>query len=223
MDTPLPTDDVFASARDLLLSLEGMKNVLADTEVTSMRLVLNLEKMVVKEAKRAYTYLSLFGYSTDAVVVNRRYPPDLQDPLFQRWHEIQKKYRDEVTQSFQPLPIMEVPLFDEEVVGMRMLERMADAIYGDVDPSEHLYRGRPQRVEKVGDDYVLTLQVPFATKGDVALARQDGELFVTVGNYKREISLPRTLASRDTLGAALEDGELRVRFGVPAEAEAVER
>ena len=213
IDAPLPSDDVFASARDLLLNLEAMKNVLVDTDVTSMRLVLNLEKMVVKEAKRAYTYLSLFGYMTDAVVVNRRYPAGLQDPLFRRWHEIQRGYRQEVSQSFQPLPIMEVPLFDEEVVGRRMLERMADAVYGDRDPAEKLYDGTPQRVEKVGDDYVLRLQVPFATRGDVALARQDGELFVTVGNYKREISLPRTLASRDTLGAALEEGELRVRFG----------
>jgi arsenite-transporting ATPase len=90
---------------------------------------------------------------------------------------------------------------------------MAEAIYGDRDPTERFYAGQSQRVEKVGGEYVLALKLPFATRGDVAVTRQDGELFVAVGNYKRELSLPRTLASRDTLGAAIEDGELRVRFG----------
>lgn len=213
MNTPLPTDEVFASARDLLLNIEGMKKVLVDSDITSIRLVLNLEKMVVKEAKRAFMYLSLFGYVTDAVVVNRRFPTEIQDQLFQRWHVIQERYSSEVEHSFGPLPIFNVPLFDEEVVGERMLLRMAEAIYGDRDPTERFYVGQSQRVEKVGGEYVLALKLPFATRGDVAVTRQDGELFVAVGNYKRELSLPRTLASRDTLGAAIEDGELRVRFG----------
>ena len=213
LDVPLPTDEVFASARDLLVDIEGMKRVLVDADVTSMRLVLNLEKMVVKEAKRAYTYLTLFGYVTDAVVVNRRLPSGLQDQLLSRWHDIQERYSGEVAQSFQPLPVFEAPLFDEEVVGERMLLRMADAVYGDRDPAERFHSGRPQRVEKVGSEYVLTLLVPFATRGDVSISRENGELFVTVGSYKRDIALPRTLASRETLGASLEGGELRVRFG----------
>jgi arsenite-transporting ATPase len=169
--------------------------------------------MVVKEAKRAFTYLSLFGYETDAVIVNRRYPTGLTDDLFRRWHDIQERYADEVAQSFHPLPILEVPLFDEEVVGSRMLDRMAETMYGERHPSDRFFEGRAQRVEKVGKEYVLSLSVPFASKDDVSISRQDGELFVTVGNFKREISLPRTLASRDTVGAALEEGELRVRFG----------
>ena len=213
LDVPLPTDDVMTSARDLLVDLEGMKKVLVDSGSTSVRLVLNLEKMVVKEAKRAFTYLSLFGYETDAVIVNRRYPTGLTDDLFRRWHDIQERYADEVAQSFHPLPILEVPLFDEEVVGARMLDRMAETMYGERHPSERFFEGRAQRVEKVGKEYVLSLSVPFASREDVSISRQDGELFVTVGNFKREIALPRTLASRDTVGAALEGGELRVRFG----------
>src|ERR671939_757835 len=117
IDGPLPTDEVYASIKDLLLDLEGMKKVLVDSKVTSVRLVLNLEKMVVKEAKRAFTYLSLFGYVTDAVVVNRLLPDVLQDDLFRKWHAIHRRYAGEVEQSFQPLPILNVPLFDEEVVG----------------------------------------------------------------------------------------------------------
>ncbi len=172
-----------------------------------------MEKMVVKEAKRAFTYLSLFGYVTDAVVVNRLLPDGLHDELFRKWHAIHQRYAGEVEQSFAPLPIFNVPLFDEEVVGERMLLRMAESIYGDRDPADRYYRGTSQRVEKVGPEYVLALKVPFAQRGDITLARQDGELFVTVGNYRREIALPRVLASRDTVGAAIEDGELRVRFG----------
>jgi arsenite/tail-anchored protein-transporting ATPase len=213
IDVPLPTDDVYASIKDLLLDLEGMKNVLVDSEVTSFRLVLNLEKMVVKEAKRAFTYLSLFGYVTDAVIVNRRLPDELSDQLFRKWRDIHQRYAVEVDQSFQPLPIFNVPLFDEEVVGERMLLRMAEAIYGDRDPTDRYYEGASQRVEKVGAEYILALKVPFADREDVTLSRQDGDLFVTVGNYRRDVALPRVLASRSTLGAAIQDGELRVRFG----------
>jgi arsenite-transporting ATPase len=211
-DIPLPTDEVFASVKDLLLDLEGMKKVLSDSEVTSLRLVLNLEKMVVKEAKRAFTYLSLFGYVTDAVIVNRLLPEGLQDELFRKWQAIHSRYAGEVEQSFSPLPIFNVPLFDEEVVGERMLLRMASAIYGDRDPTERFYHGTSQSVRKVGTEYVLSLKAPFVERGDITLARQDGELFVTVGNFRREIVLPRVLASRQTVGAAIEDGELKVRF-----------
>jgi arsenite/tail-anchored protein-transporting ATPase len=212
IDVPLPTDDVYASIKDLLLDLEGMKKVLVDADVTSVRLVLNLEKMVVKEAKRAFTYLSLFGYVTDAVVVNRTLPEGLQDELFRKWQAIHQRYAGEVEQSFQPIPIFNVPLFDEEVVGERMLLRMAETIYQDRDPADRFYEGSAQRVEKKDGEYVLTLKVPFVDRREIALTRQDGELFVTVGNYRREISLPRVLAGRKTVGAVIEGGELRVRF-----------
>ncbi|MBJ7599424.1 MAG: arsenic-transporting ATPase [Candidatus Nephthysia bennettiae] len=212
MDVPLPSDEVFASIKDLLLDLEGMKKVLVDPKVSSVRLVLNLEKMVIKEAKRAFTYLSLFGYVTDAVVVNRTLPDGLQDELFRKWHSIHQRYSGEVEQSFQPLPIFNVPLFDEEVVGEKMLLKMAETIYGARDPAQRFYEGSSQRVEKREGEYVLALKAPFVERGEVSLTRHDGELFVTVGNYRREVVLPRVLAGKETVGASLEDGELRVRF-----------
>ena len=214
IDVPLPGDEVYASVRDLLLDIEGMKKVLVDTEVTSVRLVLNLEKMVIKEAKRAYTYLSLFGYNTDAVIVNRLLPETITDDLFRKWKQISQRYEREVELSFDPLPIFKVPLFDEEVVGASMLSKMATALYGDLDPSLKFHVGRSQRVEKVGDEYVLSLKIPFVERDDVQLAREQGELYVTVGNYRRELVLPRSLASRQALAAAIEGDELKVRFGV---------
>jgi arsenite-transporting ATPase len=190
-----------------------MKRVLTDSSVTTVRIVLNLEKMVVKEAKRAFTYLSLFGYVTDAVIVNRTLPAGLQDDLFKKWRKIHQRYAGEVEKSFAPVPILNVPLFDEEVVGERMLLRMAGAIYAKRDPSERFYESSPQKVEKVDGEYVLSLNVPFADRSDVDLARHDGELYVTIGSYRREISLPRVLANRQTLGASIDDGRLKVRFG----------
>ena len=209
---PLPSDEIYASLKDLLLDLGGMRKVLTDPGTTSVRIVLNLEKMVVKEAKRAYTYLSLFGYVTDAVIVNRLLPGELHDELFQKWQRIHERYRVEVEQSFAGIPILNVPLFDREVVGTSMLSRMAQAVYGDRDPAEHFAITNPQRIDKEGSDYVLTLKVPFADRSAIDLSRHTGELYVTVGNYRREISLPRVLAQRDTAGASVHGGELRVRF-----------
>ncbi len=222
LDVPLPTDDVYASLKDLLVDLEGMKRVLTDGSVTTARIVVNLEKMVVKEAKRAFTYLSLFGYVTDAIIVNRLLPDSVSDPLLHGWREIHQRYAAEVDQSFSPLPILNVPLFDREVAGEEMLLRMAEAIYGDRDPAARFYEGSPQRIEKVGQEYVLALRLPFVERRDVELARQNGELLVTLGSYRREISLPRALARRPTLGATIENGELRVRFGARGESMVME-
>jgi arsenite-transporting ATPase len=218
MGIPLPSDEVFASLRDLLLDLGGMRKVLTDPETTTIRIVLNLEKMVVKEAKRAFSYLSLFGYITDAVIVNRILPGELHDELFKKWQRIHKRYELEVQQSFAGIPILNVPLFDREVVGEKMLLKMAHAIYDERDPSEHFATSSPQRIDKDGTDYVLTLKVPFVERSAVDLSRHNGELYVTVGNYRREISLPRVLAKRETAGASIADGELRVRFAKRPEA-----
>jgi arsenite/tail-anchored protein-transporting ATPase len=166
----------------------------------------------VKEAKRAFSYLSMFGYVTDAVIVNRLLPSEVQDELFKKWQRIHKRYELEVEQSFAGIPILNVPLFDQEVVGEKMLLRMALAIYGERDPAGHFATTSPQRIEKDGSDYILTLKVPFVDRSAVDLSRHNGELYVTVGNYRREISLPRALAKRDTVGATIHDGELRVRF-----------
>src|SRR6266487_2464676 len=212
MDIPLPSDEIFASLKDLLLDLDGMRKVLTDPDITTVRIVLNLEKMVVKEAKRAFSYLSLFGYMTDAVIVNRLLPTELHDELFKKWQRIHKRYQAEVEQSFAGIPIFNVPLFDQEVVGSKMLARMAQEIYGEEDPARRFATSNPQRIDKDGRDYILSLKVPFVEKSAVDLSRHNGELYVTVGNYRREITLPRVLARRDTAGASIEDGELRVRF-----------
>jgi arsenite/tail-anchored protein-transporting ATPase len=210
---PLPGDEIFGSVKDLLLDLEGMKRILGDPRTCTVRIVLNLEKMVVKEAQRAFTYLSLYDYLCDLVIVNRELPPEVTDHYFDSWRESQRRYNLLVENAFSPIPILRTRLFDHEIVGLDALGEMAESIYADRDPAEIYYHSVPQRLRKVGLEYELSLHLPFVDKTDIALSHRDGELFVTVGPYKREISLPRVLNGKVTRGARLEEGTLRVMFG----------
>ncbi len=213
VNIPLPSDDIFGSVKDLLIDLESMKKVLGDPKTCTVRLVLNLEKMVVKEAQRAFTYLSLYDYLTDLVVVNRELPPEVQDSYFKNWRKAQARYSEMVDSAFSPIPIMRTKLFDHEVVGLDALAEMAESIFGDRDPAEIYYHSVPQRITKKGQEYELLLHLPFVSKDQVELSVRDDELFVTVGPYKREITLPKTLRGRVTRGARLEEGMLRITFG----------
>ena len=213
MGVPLPSDDIFASVKELLIDLEGMKKVLGDPRNCTVRIVLNLEKMVVKEAQRAFTYLSLYDYLTDLVVVNRVLPDEVQDAYFDSWRRSQKRYDELVDSAFSPLPILRTRLFDHEIVGVDDLEEMAQSIYGDRDPAEIYYASVPQRIAKRGDTYELLLHLPFIGRDELDVMHREGELFVTVGPYKREISLPRVLNGTSVRSARLEEGMLRVVFG----------
>jgi len=212
---PLPGDEIFGSVKELLLDLESMKKVLGDPKTCTVRVVLNLEKMVIKEAQRAFTYLSLYDYLTDLVIVNRVLPPEVTDGYFAAWHKAQSRYNTQVETAFSPLPIMRTRLFDHEVVGIDHLEEMAQSIYADRDPSQIFYRTVPQRLHKAGEVYELLLHLPFVSRDEVEVAFREGELFVTVGAYKREIALPRVLNGKVTRSAKLEEGMLRVVFGSP--------
>ena len=213
---PLPSDEIFGHVKDLLLDLEGMKTILGDPKVCTVRIVLNLEKMVVKEAQRAFTYLSLYDYLTDLVVVNRVLPPEVTDGYFTAWRRAQERYADVVDAAFHPIPILRTQLFDHEMVGLENLSMMAKTVYIDHDPSTIFHHTVSQTLRKRGDEYELRLQLPFASRDDVDITHRQGELFVTVGPYKREISLPRVLNGKTVRRAKLEDGSLRVSFGAPA-------
>ena len=212
---PLPSDEIFGHVKDLLLDLEGMKKILGDPKVCTVRIVLNLEKMVVKEAQRAFTYLSLYDYLTDLIVVNRVLPPEVTDTYFDSWRLAQRRYSDLVETAFSPVPVLRTKLFDHEIVGLEHLGEMALSIYGSEDPTKTYHRTVSQRLQKVGDCYELRLQLPFVDKEDVDITHREGELFVTVGAYKREISLPRALNGKKVTRGRLEEGVLSVTFADP--------
>src|SRR5579863_2760128 len=209
---PLPTDDIFAHVRDLLFDLDGMKNILGDPKVCTVRLVLNLEKMVVKEAQRAFTYLNLYDYLTDLVVVNRILPDEVTDSYFDAWHRTQKKYDKLVDQAFSPVPIRRTPLFSHEIVGLDALTEMSQAIFNGDDPTKRFHTTVSQKLRKSGTNYELSLALPFISKDEVDITHRPGELFVSVGPYKREIALPRVLNGTRVTRGKLEEGMLRVTF-----------
>jgi arsenite-transporting ATPase len=213
VEVPLPDEDLFQSIEDLVLQLHRVSKLLGDPAISSMRLVLNPEKMVVKEAQRALTYLSLYGYATDMVVCNRMILTTVSDGYFANWKDIQAKYRQFVEESFSPLPILDVPWFDDEVVGVEMLRRMGAALYDAQDPTTIYYAGQSQEVVKTNGVYQLRLPLPFVEKSEIKLTRSmHDELIVHIGNWKRNIALPRVLAGLPVQGARYEERDLVVLF-----------
>lgn len=212
LGVPVPEDEVLDSVEDVFTELIRIRALLADWEKSSMRLVLNPEKMVIKEAQRTFTYFNLYGYLTDLIVCNRLLPDKIDDRYFDSWKEAQGKYYQMIEDSFAPLPVLSVPLFEREVVGISMLKVMGEALFADQDPSKIFFRGRAQEIEKENGGYVLTLPLPFVTKGDISLRRSGDELIVRAGMYKRNIILPQTLVGLSIKGAKFEGDKLRIRF-----------
>ncbi|MEX0826630.1 MAG: TRC40/GET3/ArsA family transport-energizing ATPase [Acidimicrobiia bacterium] len=212
---PIPGDDVFKAGEGFYARIEGVRRVLVDPEITSARLVMNLEKMVVAEARRTYTYLGLFGYAVDAAIVNRIIPEAVTDPYFKRWRELQAEHLETVEEAFADLSLLRLRLFDEEMVGVAKLRLLAEELYADLDPTDRLATSTPFRVFEEGEDVVLALFLPFAEKGEVDVMRRADEVYITVGPYRRSLVLPDSLRRREVVGAKLMEGELWVRFGVP--------
>ena len=209
---PLPDEPVFDSLQQLFVKLDRMHRLLADNERSSVRLVLNPEKMVIKEAQRTFTYLNLFGYPVDAIVCNRIIPRQVHDEYFESWKAAQGKYYQMAEEGFSPLPILTVPLFEQEVVGEHMLELMGREIFGDENPRKFFYRGQIHTVKKEDGSFTLTIAIPFVEKQDVTLSQHRDELIVQVGNQSRNIVLPRALVGLSPREAKLADGKLTVKF-----------
>lgn len=209
---PTPTQELFDSIEELYCELEQMHVLLTDKEKTSVRLVVNPEKMVIKEAQRALTCLNLYGFYTDLVICNRLIPDKVDDKYFHIWKENQKKHLEMLKDSFSPLPIVTVPLLDQEIVGTSMLEIMGKTIYGENNPSDFFYRGELQRVQKEGKYYVLALSLPFADKQKIDLAQSGDELTIQVGKFRRNVILPHALVGLSVVEAGMEDSTLKVKF-----------
>jgi arsenite/tail-anchored protein-transporting ATPase len=209
---PIATDDVFSAGRRFYDRLDGVRELLGDPAVTSVRLVVNPERMVIAEARRTYTYLSLFGYRVDAVIANRLLPEDVTDPWFDRWRALHAEHLATIEESFAPLPVLKARLAGDELVGLDRLREFAAALYGELDASAALHAGEPMKVTKVEGTYTLTLELPFADHDDLEVGRRDDELLVRVGPYRRALLLPDSLRRRDITGAALKQGRLKVDF-----------
>jgi arsenite-transporting ATPase len=209
---PLPDDDVYKAVRRFYDRLDGVRKILTDGDSTSVRLVVNPERMVIAEAKRTYTYLNLFGYRVDAIIANRLLPDAVSDPYFDRWKELQRGHLETIESSFAPLPILKARLRDQELVGPELLAGLGQEIYGHADAAEVLHGEDPMAITKQGSAYVLTLSLPFTAKDSLELSTKGDELFVKVGPYRRTIMLPKMLGSRRVTSAQLLDERLEVVF-----------
>lgn len=214
-DMPMPEDEVFDSIKHLFTQLDRIHKLLADHDMTSVRIVLNAEKMVVKEAQRVYTYLSLFGYSTDMIVCNRMFSQTIGGDALGTWREVQRRNHKLIEECFMSVPIFDVPFFETEVVGLEMLDKMGQAIFKDADPATVFFRGKVQSIEQTERGFLLKMPLPLATKEQVDLMQTGDELVVQVGDYKRNLILPRALATLQVAGAKLDAGELRINFVQP--------
>ena len=209
---PIAGERVFTAVRRLYDRLDGVRDLLTDGEVTSARLVVNPERLVVAEARRTFTYLSLFGYHVDAVIANRLLPEAIADPWFESWKSTQRGHLDTIRDAFAPVPVLQAELAGHEVVGLDRLSELAAEVYRSSDPSVRLSRTEPFRVDAVGDALVLSLHLPFADRADVEVGRSNGELLVALGSHRRAIVLPESLARREVKGARMSDGRLEVEF-----------
>jgi arsenite-transporting ATPase len=209
---PIPGDEVYDAAENVFMAIEQARRLLLDPSITTARLVVNPEKMVVSEARRTYTYLSLFGYAVDSVVVNRILPSDLDDPYFSRWQQIQARHLEDIQESFADVPVMSLRLFDEEMTGVGKLRLLAEELYGESDPAFEFDGRRPFRVVEHPGEVTLEIDMPFVEKEEVDVLRDGHEVYITVGGYRRSFVLPDSLQRREVVGAKLEGGVLRVRF-----------
>ena len=212
-DMPVPQEDTYDAAERLFRDLDSIHATFTDPAITSVRVVLNPETMVIKESQRTFTYLHLFGYATDAVILNRVLPADVEGGYFAEMRAAQQRNRVLVEEVFSPLPILEIPYFPREVLGVESLRRMGASLYGDRDPAARLYDRRTFELEAVADGrIVVTLALPRVQKGEVDLVQRGDELTITLGHYRRNLLLPRVLHGRDVERAKVEPGRLVVTF-----------
>lgn len=210
---PVAGDNVFGATRRFYDQLDGVKDILGDPATTSVRLVVNPERMVIAEARRTYTYLSLFGYRVDAVIANRLLPTAVNDPWFKKWKDLQAEHMASITEGFDPLPVLRAELAETEIVGADRLREFAGEVYGPRNPAEPMHTSSPMIIERVDTGYRLRLELPFTDRGDLDVGRVAGELLIRVGPYRRSVMLPDSLSRREVRSASLKNGVLTVTFG----------
>ncbi len=212
-DVPLPDESYFKALENFYEKLKGVDEVLIDPSTTSVRLVANPEKMVLKESQRAFMYFNLFGVNVDSVIVNKVIPEDAKECSYlKKWVEVQKNYIKEIESFFSPVPVLKVPLLEREVFGMSRLELLSELIYGEKDPYEVFFKERPYEFVEEKGEYVVKVKAPFVNKENVSLLKGENEIIVRVGNFKSHIMLPRKLRSLEPRKAKIENGYIYIRL-----------
>ncbi len=210
----VPSEEVMQSIDVLFEALDGVKEILTDAQTASVRLVMNPEKMVIKETMRALTYLNLYGFKVDMVTVNKLLAEDEDSGYLEKWKKVQRRYLDEIEEAFTPLPIKKVKMYDDEVVGMKALERLANDVYGDENPAAMMYDEAPMQFIRHDDSCELLLKLPFANPEEIESWVSGDELFIQIGNQRKIITLPVTLAGVEPDDAKFKGQWLAMHFSL---------
>lgn len=208
INLPLPSDEVLDRIQEMYVKMGQLKEIL-ESENTVVRIVMNPEKMVIKESERAFTYLNLFGYSVDCIIVNKVFPEEAGE-YFEKWLKIQKNNLKEIEEKF-PIPVFKIPFKSSEIVG-DLLYELSESLYDGKDPTEVFYYEKPMKIEKVNEDFILAIKAPFVKKEEINLMKRGDELIIVAGQWKRILFLPQSLAMREPAGASFNKGELHIKF-----------
>ncbi len=212
----IPSAEILDAVQALSERVKILREALIDPNISSYRPVVNPERMVIKEALRAETYLALFGYPIDAVVCNRVISQgNYHDAFMQELYKNQEKLRRQIHQTFAPLPIWEAPYYSHEILGISELGKLADAVFGDQDPTQVFYRGSVQEVTRQGDVYVLRLPLPHVEMDKVLMTKKGDEMIIEIGNFKRDITLPSVLTNQEATVARFVNKALEIHFTAP--------
>lgn len=208
INLPLPSDEVLDRIQEMYVKMGQLKEIL-ESENTVVRIVMNPEKMVIKESERAFTYLNLFGYSVDCIIVNKVFPEEAGE-YFEKWLKIQKNNLKEIEEKF-PIPVFKIPFKSSEIVG-DLLYELSESLYDGKDPTEVFYYEKSMKIEKVNEDFILAIKAPFVKKEEINLMKRGDELIIVAGQWKRILFLPQSLAMREPAGASFNKGELHIKF-----------
>jgi arsenite-transporting ATPase len=209
----LPDNKVMDNIEKLFRRVIEVQSLLLDPTITSVRIVLNPEKMVISEARRSFTYLNLYGFNTDAIIVNRVLPIDADVGYLKEWKKRHIQYEEEITNTFQPIPILRVPLINTEVSGLKSLKDLAEVAFSKRKLEKVLYVGKVEEIKQEEDEFILYLTLPFVTGKDLDVTQRGDELTIQVGAYRRKVTLPRSLTGRPILSARFVEQRLSIRFG----------
>ncbi len=211
-DVPLPDDDYFKALEELFERLKGVDQILTDPQITTVRLITNPEKVVLKETQRAFMYFCLYKMSIDAIIMNRILPEQITESYFKSWIKDQQQHRQTAEDIFSPVPILSVDLFQGEILGYAKLKKLAHQLYGKKNPLKRFYKDEPYQLVKENGNYHLKVKLPFLMKKDVELNKFSDELIIRIGGYKRNILLPRQVASKEQVIAKLKGRILDICF-----------
>ncbi len=212
MKIPMPEDNVFDDVEQLNEKLYQLQALMTNKEILSIRIVTTPERIVIKEAKRNFTYLHLYNYNVDAVIVNKVYPPRALDGYFSKWLSLQEEGLQEIRESFSPVPVFTLQLLERELVGEAILQEAARQIFGETDPAGVLFEDTIFEVKKAADGYEFVLNIPFAEKSDMDMGQKGNELMIQIKNEKRCFTLPDVLRNKTVQSARYEAGKLTIKF-----------